>query len=96
MPLNVAAFTQNVHGALGPVERSQNVSIGASSVQTAATLGPDDTFQYRVRLVATAACYIKFGADPTAQAGDLLVPADVEVWLWAMGSDKLAVIEVGS
>lgn len=70
---------------------SQNISFNATSTQSTA-VGADTRI---VRLVATKACYIKIGSNPTAAAStSMLLPADVFEYIGVRPGDKVAVIQL--
>lgn len=49
-----------------------------------------------IRVVSTADCWIAFGANPTAVAGQspsILIPAGVPEYFWVQPGEKLAVIQ---
>jgi hypothetical protein len=75
-------------GAL-PVIRpgtTQKIAVGASSTASAAVGGNV------VRLVSTTDCHIAFGANPTADATALLLPANAAEYFGCDAADKVAVI----
>jgi hypothetical protein len=71
----------------------QNVTIGAASVQSTA-IGAQT---HAIRIVATGACHIETGPNPTATASSALIPANQrgEVFKVSPG-DKVAVIQDGA
>ena len=89
---------------------SQTIAIGAGSIQSAAfSVGPTNTYSQplntpittpnnttHVRLVATADCWVSFGANPTAAVGgisSILLPAGVPEYFWVLPGEKIAVIQ---
>lgn len=88
---------------------SQTVAIGAGSLQSAAfSTGPVGTYvntgvpvstpnnTSHIRLVATADCWVSFGANPTAASGgvtSILLPAGVPEYFWVLPGEKVAVIQ---
>lgn len=98
--------------ALRPSGRVQNLSIGASSVQSAPftavnqnTSGLDTglltslpTGTTHVRLVATTDCWVAFGTNPTASStsGSILLPANSVEYFPVDTSDLIAVIQNAS
>ena len=48
--------------------------------------------QQIVRVVATKACYIAFGSDPTAAATTAYIPADVAEYFWIDDADLISAI----
>ena len=65
----------------------QALAYAASSVQSAA-LGC-----VVVRVVATTDCHIAFGANPTATANSMLLPAKLPEYFICSPTDKVAVIQ---
>ena len=72
-----------------PALAGANVTVGGTSTKSAAM--PDDTLF--VRLAADVACYVEFGADPTAAAGTMYMPAGSVEYVGIAAGDKIAVIE---
>lgn len=71
----------------------QNVAIGAASVQSAA-VGPQT---HAVRVVATGACHIETGPNPTATAASALIAANTHGEYFKVSpGDKVAVIQDGA
>jgi|GEM_PF-4084175 len=71
-----------------PALAIQKIAIGGASVQSSA-------FNARtkaVMLVADGACHVLFGADPTATAASMLIPANVPIVFGVISGGKLAVI----
>ena len=66
---------------------SQVVAYVGSSVQSAAIGGTV------VRVVSTTDCHIAFGANPTATATSMLLPARVPEYFICNPTDKVAVIQ---
>lgn len=80
--------------AIQPGE-SQNVTIaGASAPTTNAFQGGTSI----VRLVATSACYVKFGTAPVATTSDMYLPADTPEYFAVKegASWKVAVIQASA
>lgn len=91
---------------------SQTVAIGAASTQSAAfgtgMIGsynadgtpittPNQT--QHVRLVATSACWVAFGSNPTAAAStspSIYLPAGTPEYFWVVAGEKIAVIQDSS
>ena len=67
---------------------AQNRSTSASSQQSSA-VGGSTTL---VRLAATEDCYVRLGADPTAEVGDSLVFGGSEVTVGITPGHKIAAI----
>ena len=65
----------------------QVVAYVGSSVQSAAIGGPV------VRVVSTTDCHIAFGANPTATATSMLLPAKVPEYFICSPTDKVAAIQ---
>ena len=90
---------------------AQNVAIGAASAQSAAfsqnttttgTYNPDGTpvtvtnNTTHIRLVATAACWVAFGANPVAVASgatSIYLPAFTPEYFWVNRGERVAVIQ---
>jgi hypothetical protein len=71
----------------------QNITIGASSVQSAAV----NAQTYMVRLSATGNCHVAIGTNPTAAATDMLLKATDPAWLVKVApGEKIAVIQDGA
>lgn len=69
---------------------SQVVAIGASSAQSTAL----QTTTTVVQLVATVACFVAIGSNPTAVANTTCyVPANIPVKYGVVGGNKIAVIQ---
>jgi hypothetical protein len=68
---------------------SQNVAIGAASVQSAA-FGELTTC---VRVVSTSDCFIAIGQNPTATTSSMLLPAGAPEYLAVDAGMKVAVIQ---
>ena len=45
-----------------------------------------------VRIIAKAGLYVAFGADPTAEAGDVFIPANGELDCVVQAGEKIAVL----
>src|SRR5262245_29712468 len=75
----------------------RNVSIGASSVQSAAFDTSDAQHPPRlIRICATGACHYLVGANPSALATSPLLPANVVEYLNVRPGEKIAVIQDGA
>lgn len=89
---------------------AQNVAIGAASAQSATfSTGPlTNTYTpagtpiplqnntTHIRVVATSACWIAFGANPVAAsggAGSIYLPAFTPEYFWVVPGERLAVIQ---
>ena len=68
---------------------SQDVTIGVASAASVAFAGTTRI----VRLVATSACRVLFGAAPTAVATSTYLSAGVPEYFTAIGGEKVAVIQ---
>lgn len=68
---------------------AQVVSYTATSAASGAAIGAGG-----VRLCATSACWVRFGASPTAEAAALnfLLPANTPIELACKATDKVAAI----
>ena len=66
---------------------TQNVAVGAASAQSAAVGG------LVVRVVSSTDCHIAFGANPTALATSMFLPAKLPEYFVCAPTDKLAVIQ---
>jgi hypothetical protein len=80
---NVSPLTFNL-----PPVTTQNVTVGATSAQSAAL----NAQTRMVSLCADASCYIAVGVNPTAEAGSLYLPADCPTAFSVAGGHKIAVI----
>lgn len=84
---------RNIAQAFMPPQpiRSANVTIGAASAQSAAV----NAATRFVRLKADADCYVNFGPNPTAVAGNVMLSAgDTEYFAVDVGQSwKVAVIQ---
>lgn len=69
-----------------PPVAEQKVTIGGTSAQSAVLTGEV------VQLEADAACSVKVGADPTAAATNMRIPANVPLYFCVSPGDKIAVI----
>ncbi len=74
------------------VAADQNVTIGAASVQSTA-LGANTRI---ARVVATVACWIEFGANPTATTSSVYLPANLVEYFVVSPSSKIAVIQAAT
>jgi len=84
---------------------TQNITIGAASVQSAAFAvasqpfgGMASPFQQNtqhVRLVSTTNCWVSFGASPTAAMGSnsIYLPANTPEYFYVNPGEKVAVIQ---
>jgi hypothetical protein len=88
---------------------SQTIAIGAGSIQSAAfSVGRPDSYNAdgtpitipnnttHIRAVATADCWISFGANPTAVVAAvtaILLPAGVPEYFWVVPGERIAVIQ---
>jgi hypothetical protein len=90
---------------------SQTIAIGAASAQSAAFSAGSVTNTYNtdgsvntnvpnntthIRVVATAACWIAFGANPVAAAStspSIYLPAFTPEYFWVNRGERLAVIQ---
>lgn len=70
---------------------TQNVAFTTATASTA--FNASTTI---VRVVATAACYIRFGVAPTAVIGDLYLPVDKPEYFQVTGGYKVSALQVGS
>ena len=71
----------------------QNVALGAASVQSAAV----GASTFAVRVVATGACHIETGPNPTATAASALIAAGRHGEYFKVSpGDKVAVIQDGT
>jgi hypothetical protein len=71
----------------------KNVAIGAASVQSAAV----GAQTYAIRVVATGACHIETGPNPTATATSALIAANAHGEYFKVSpGDKVAVIQDGT
>jgi len=71
---------------------TQNLAIGAASVQGTAFAATTT----HIRIVATSACWVAFGANPTAAAsgaGCIYVPALTPEYFFVDVSERVAVIQ---
>lgn len=49
-----------------------------------------------VRVIASSACHIKFGANPTATTSDIYLPANVAEYFGVTPGDKISAVQVAS
>jgi hypothetical protein len=78
------------HYKQGSAEPTQVLATGAASVASAA-FGPQT---YAIRVIATAACHIAFGAAPVATANDAYVAPSVRPeFIGVTPGSKIAAIE---
>jgi hypothetical protein len=78
-----------VQAPLCPALLSENVTASGTSAQSAVFSGNCSL----VRIICDAACYIKFGANPTAAAGDIYLAAGAVEYFAVSGSgQRLAVV----
>lgn len=73
---------------LGAVVRNQALAIGGSSTPGVPMMGTN-----YVRVIASAACYIKAGSSPTATTADTYLAAGVPEYFAVKPGHVLAVIE---
>lgn len=66
-----------------------NITTSGTSAQGSAVSG---TIRV-LRLVATADCYVRVGADPTAVAGDTLIVANFPQFILVAPGEKIAAIQ---
>lgn len=69
---------------------TQTVAIGAASASTTNAVG---AHIHCVRLIATSACHVEFGASPTADSGDMYLAANREELFTIKPGQKVAVIQ---
>jgi hypothetical protein len=69
-----------------------NVTTSGSSAQSGA-VGADTTL---VRLVATEACYVAIGDNPTATSSSMYLPAATPEYFGIGGGQKVAALQVAS
>lgn len=80
-----------VQAPVCPPISSENVTASGSSAQSAVFASNCSL----VRVVCDAACYVKFGANPAAAAGDLYLAAGAVEYFAVQGSgQRLAVVTV--
>ena len=70
----------------------QNVTIGASSAQSNAFAASTEV----IRIVATVACWIEVGLNPTATNSKTYLPAGVVEYLNTQGGWRIAVLQAAS
>ena len=71
----------------------------ANNVAYTATAGQSNAFHAQttvVRVVATSACYIKFGSNPTATTSDHYLPADWVEYFKVTGGDKVSAVQASA
>lgn len=61
---------------------TQSAALGANTVH--------------VRLIATAACYVAFGANPTATSANMMLPPNVAEYFIVTPATKIAALQVSS
>ena len=73
---------------------SEIVAVGAASAQSAVI--PANI--HKVMLTSTTACYVNYGANPTASAatGSFYLPANEKLFLTASPGTKFAVIQAAA
>lgn len=71
---------------------TQKVALSGTSAQSEALSGTTRL----VRLCASGACYIKFGANPTATSSDMYLPANSPEYFVADGGEKIAALQAES
>lgn len=69
---------------------NQTVAVGAAS---AAVTNPFGAYTTVVRLCSTTACHIALGANPTATASSIYLPANVPWFIEVAPGQKVAVIQ---
>ena len=72
---------------------AQNVSVGASSVQSTVIGTAGQTPNRLIRLCATTNCRIAIGTNPTATATSTLLPANVVEYAELSPGERFAVIQ---
>ena len=77
-----------IQSPLAPPVAEQTVSIGATSAQSA-VFNANTNF---VRLATDSACSVEFGANPTATAAKMRLPANQTEYFAVMPGQKVAVI----
>lgn len=94
--LNVCQFreVEDTRGQRVPLVSGSDVTSANVTFTTSTQSSAFAATTSVVRLVADAACYVKFAADPTAAAGDVYLPANsVEYFSVPPGLDyKVAVV----
>ena len=63
----------------------------AGTVANAITVG-----SYKVRVVATSACYIAFGSSPTATTAGVYMPADTVEYFTVHPGEKISAIQLSA
>lgn len=88
--LNIAQFDSMSphHTFSGPPTASENVTVGASSVQSSVLL----TGTQLVRLHAVVACRVAFGLNPTAQSTSMRLAAGQTEYFGVTPGHRIAVI----
>jgi hypothetical protein len=89
------ALPMDGNGSFAPVltlGTTQDVAVGAASAQSAA-FGADTRV---VRVISTVACRILFGANPTALATSVFLPATQAEYFQVVPGHKIAVIQASS
>jgi len=77
--------------AMGDVIQKDSATIGVTSVQLAAITG-DGRRLRTVRVFADAKCYVKWGADPTADSTDVPVGSENPEYFSVEAGQRIAVI----
>lgn len=75
------------------ITSNQTVSVSGTSAAVATAFGAGTSI---LRLVSTTACFIKFGAAPTATASDMLLPANVVEYFGTTPGVKVAALQQSS
>ena len=71
---------------------TQTVAVGASSAASSAV----NANTREIRVIATVDAYVEISSAPTASSSSFILPAFTVEYFRVAGSDKVAVIRVGS
>ena len=71
---------------------TQTVAVGASSAASSAV----NANTREIRVIATVDAYVEISSSPTASSSSFILPAFTVEYFRVAGSDKVAVLRVGS
>lgn len=86
-----AVYPNAAEVAMGYPVATGNIDITGSSVQSAA-IGEAGK-SYRVEITPDTNCQFELGTDPTADSDSMYHPANVPIFRFLWGGDKIAVIQ---
>ncbi len=88
----ITVFEASANVAVGAPIEEQQVTIGASSLSSAAIDGSATQFR-TARLMADADCHISWGESPTASTTTMPLGAENPEYIGIRGGDLIVVIE---